>query len=100
MAQTDPRRGRLLSREIDSFVKQRQRQNKILAKNVAEWVDTAMTINANMQEQAGDGASMADFEEVSELSSSAASAMSGQTGERCVSVDPTVYILLITMVLT
>ena len=32
-------------------MKQRQKQNRILAKNVAEWVDQAMTINSSLMEQ-------------------------------------------------
>jgi hypothetical protein len=48
--QHDSKRGKQLSQEIDTFVKNRQKQNRILAKNVAEWVDKAMTINSQLQE--------------------------------------------------
>ena len=41
-------------------MKQRQKQNRILAKNVAEWVDQAMTINSSLMEQKED-LNMDDF---------------------------------------
>lgn len=53
----DSKKGKQLTQEIDIFIKHRQKQNKILAKNVAQWVDQAMTINSNLKEK-GEGADM------------------------------------------
>ena len=39
-----------MNQEIDLFLKSRHKQNKMLAKNVAEWVDQAMEINAKLKE--------------------------------------------------
>lgn len=59
----DSKRGKQLSQEIDVFIKQRQKQNKILAKNVAEWVDKAMTINSQLK----DGGQLGSNGEIEDL---------------------------------
>ena len=38
-----PRRGKALLKDIDSFSKQRRKENRVLARNIAEWVDEAMS---------------------------------------------------------
>ena len=60
----DTKRGKQLTQEIDIFIKQRQKQNKILAKNVAEWVDQAMTINTQLKQGGAVGANgeLEDFD--------------------------------------
>jgi hypothetical protein len=52
VSQFDEKKGKQLKQEIELFIKQRHKQNRILAKNVAEWVDQAMTINSEMKESA------------------------------------------------
>ena len=37
-------------KEIEQFLIKKQKENKILARNIAEWVDTAMTINQQQQQ--------------------------------------------------
>ena len=61
--QIDSKRGKQLFQEIDVFVKNRQKQNKILAKNVAEWVDKAMTINSQLK----DGGQLGSNGEIEDL---------------------------------
>jgi hypothetical protein len=43
---TLPKRGKGLIKDIEAFTKKRQKDNRILAKNVAEWVDVAMNTTA------------------------------------------------------